>query len=78
MAYVGNQTDNESSGCQSQEIRRSKLDTDLATYRLLRNKVSARLKLSFFLNLQLRSCLQRNTLSSQQWVSRLCLSNLNA
>ena len=28
------------------KFRRSKLDTDLATYRLLRNKVSARLKLS--------------------------------
>ena len=28
------------------KFRRSKLDTDLATYRLLRNKVNARLKLS--------------------------------
>ena len=44
MTHAGNQTDNESSGCQSHEIPSIKLHTDLAAYRLLRNKVSATLK----------------------------------
>ena len=44
MAFVWNQTDDESSGFRLKKYRRPILNPDLAAYRLLRNKKSARIK----------------------------------